>query len=114
MSFSKRNLFSQLAKCNRTVLQVAILADLDTRADTEEELISRLAVFVMAASSSSAATVKPSDHSSPAEETEQETEFCRGFKDAEAFVKVGGSSQCVNVFVSAVITVNTSPRVHAQ
>uniref|UniRef100_A0A8C2HB82 Exosome complex component 10 n=1 Tax=Cyprinus carpio TaxID=7962 RepID=A0A8C2HB82_CYPCA len=43
----------------------------------------------MAASSSSAATVKPSDHSSPAEETEQETEFCRGFKDAEAFVKHG-------------------------
>uniref|UniRef100_A0A8C1XT07 Exosome complex component 10 n=1 Tax=Cyprinus carpio TaxID=7962 RepID=A0A8C1XT07_CYPCA len=43
----------------------------------------------MAASSSSAAIVKPSDHSSPAEETEQETEFCRGFKDAEAFVKHG-------------------------
>uniref|UniRef100_A0A673JZF8 Exosome complex component 10 n=1 Tax=Sinocyclocheilus rhinocerous TaxID=307959 RepID=A0A673JZF8_9TELE len=43
----------------------------------------------MAASSSSAATVKPSDHSSPAEETEEETEFCRGFKDADAFVKHG-------------------------
>uniref|UniRef100_A0A671KMI2 Exosome complex component 10 n=1 Tax=Sinocyclocheilus anshuiensis TaxID=1608454 RepID=A0A671KMI2_9TELE len=40
----------------------------------------------MAASSSS---VKPSDHSSPAEETEEETEFCRGFKDANAFVKHG-------------------------
>uniref|UniRef100_A0A672QIN9 Exosome complex component 10 n=1 Tax=Sinocyclocheilus grahami TaxID=75366 RepID=A0A672QIN9_SINGR len=43
----------------------------------------------MAASSSSAATVNPSDHSSPAEETEEETEFCRGFKDADAFVKHG-------------------------
>ncbi|RXN30910.1 exosome component 10 [Labeo rohita] len=43
----------------------------------------------MAASSSSAATAKQSDHSSPAEETEEETEFCPGFKDVDAFVKHG-------------------------
>ncbi|KAK2885832.1 hypothetical protein QQF64_020709 [Cirrhinus molitorella] len=43
----------------------------------------------MAASSSSAATAKQSDKSSPAEETEEETEFCPGFKDVEAFVKHG-------------------------
>lgn len=56
----------------------------------------------MAASSSSAGTVKQSDHSSPAEETEPETEFCPGFKDVDAFVKVGWSFQCVNPVVSAV------------
>lgn len=43
----------------------------------------------MAASSSSAATVKQSDHSSLAGETEAETEFCPGFKDVDAFVKYG-------------------------
>lgn len=56
----------------------------------------------MAASSSSAATVKQSDNSSPAEETEPETEFCPGFKDVDAFVKVGWSFQRVNPAVSAV------------
>uniref|UniRef100_A0A673J0A5 Exosome complex component 10 n=1 Tax=Sinocyclocheilus rhinocerous TaxID=307959 RepID=A0A673J0A5_9TELE len=43
----------------------------------------------MAASSSRAATVKPSDHSSPSEETGEESEFCPGFKDVDAFVKHG-------------------------
>uniref|UniRef100_A0A9J7ZSG7 Exosome complex component 10 n=1 Tax=Cyprinus carpio carpio TaxID=630221 RepID=A0A9J7ZSG7_CYPCA len=43
----------------------------------------------MAASSSSAATAKQSDHSSPSEETEEESEFCPGFKDVDAFVKHG-------------------------
>ncbi|XP_067226929.1 exosome component 10 isoform X1 [Chanodichthys erythropterus] len=43
----------------------------------------------MAASSSSAATAKQSDHSSPAEETEPDREFCPGFKDVDAFVKHG-------------------------
>ncbi len=54
----------------------------------------------MAASSSSAATVKQSDRSSPSEETEEETEFCPGFKDVDAFVKVGGSFQWVNFVVN--------------
>lgn len=61
----------------------------------------------MAASSSSAATAKQSDHSSPSEETEEESEFCPGFKDVDAFVKVGGSFQRVNVVVSAVTNCNT-------
>jgi len=56
----------------------------------------------MAASSSSAATVTQSDHSSLAEEPEAETEFCPGFKDVDAFVKVGWSFQCVNPAVSSV------------
>ncbi|XP_016352988.1 exosome component 10-like [Sinocyclocheilus anshuiensis] len=43
----------------------------------------------MAASSSRTATVKPSDHSSPSEETGEESEFCPGFKDVDAFVKHG-------------------------
>ncbi|XP_052449326.1 exosome component 10 isoform X2 [Carassius gibelio] len=43
----------------------------------------------MAASSSSAAVVKQSDLSSPCEETEEESEFCPGFKDVDAFVKHG-------------------------
>lgn len=50
----------------------------------------------MAASSSSAATAKQSDQSSPAEETEPDTEFCPGFKDVDAFVKVGWSCQRCN------------------
>lgn len=50
----------------------------------------------MAASSSSAATAKQSDQSSPAEETEPDTEFCPGFKDVDAFVKVGLSCQRCN------------------
>ncbi|XP_073679435.1 exosome complex component 10 [Garra rufa] len=40
----------------------------------------------MAASSSSA---KQSNNSTPAEETEEETEFCPGFKDVDSFVKHG-------------------------
>lgn len=56
----------------------------------------------MAASSSSAASVKQKDHSSPSEETEEETEFCPGYKDADAFVKVGGSFQWVIIVVSVV------------
>ncbi|NP_957383.2 exosome complex component 10 [Danio rerio] len=43
----------------------------------------------MAASSSSAAVAKQSDHSPSAEETEAETEFCPGFKDVDTFVKHG-------------------------
>ncbi|XP_043079971.1 exosome component 10 isoform X2 [Puntigrus tetrazona] len=43
----------------------------------------------MAASSSSASAVKQSDHSSQSEETEEEAEFCPGFKDVDAFVKHG-------------------------
>ncbi len=57
----------------------------------------------MAASSSTAASVKHSDHSSPSEETEEETEFCPGYKDVDAFVKVGGSFQWVNFVVSIVV-----------
>lgn len=56
----------------------------------------------MAASSSSAATVNQSDHSSLAEEPEAETEFSPGFKDVDAFVKVGWSFQCVKPAVRAV------------
>lgn len=56
----------------------------------------------MAASSSSAATVNQSDHSSLAEEPEAEPEFCPGFKDVDAFVKVSWWFQCVNPAVRAV------------
>ncbi|KAI7793989.1 exosome component 10 [Triplophysa rosa] len=43
----------------------------------------------MAASSSSAATTKHNEQSASSKETDAETEFCPGFKDADAFVKHG-------------------------
>ncbi|XP_056589892.1 exosome component 10 [Triplophysa dalaica] len=43
----------------------------------------------MAASSSSAASIKHNEQSAPSKETDAETEFCPGFEDADAFVKHG-------------------------
>ncbi len=101
-----------MAKSNETVLQVAILTGVHTRAGAEEDVFSRgcnlrdLVFSIWLPPRALLPVLNTAIILPHPEETEEETEFCPGYKDVDAFVKVGGSFQWVNFVVSIVVNVN--------